>query len=319
MTSDHYPGTGPTTPTGGMLDRMEIGVALPQMTTGLDRDGVRDWCRAVDGGPFSSISAGERITFDNLDGFTLCSAAAALTERVRVLVNVVVAPWHRPAMLAKQLASIDVLSGGRLDVAVGVGGRREDYDALASPFEGRFGRLDEAVAELRRLWAGGEVPTGGRVGPAPVTPGGPRILCSGTGPRSLARAARWADGLSGFTLAADPAEAAANFQLAVEAWVAAGRTERPRLVTGTFVALGPGSAATLEAFGRRYLRVFGERASTTLAARMPVHDAGRLREVVAALAEVGCDELIVVPADNDPVQVDLLARAVDGTADPTPP
>lgn len=297
---------------------MDIGVALPQMTAGLDRDRIRAWCRAVDDGPFSSISAGERITFDNLDGFTLCAAAAALTERVRVLVNVVVAPWHRPAMLAKQLASIDVLSGGRLDVAVGVGGRRQDYDALGSPFEGRFGRLDEAVAELRRLWAGGEVPTGGQVGPAPVTTGGPRILCSGTGPRSLARAARWADGLSGFTLAADPEEVAANFRLATDAWEAAGRTERPRLVTGTFVALGPGATETLEAFGRRYLRVFGERASATLAGRMPVHDAGRLRDLVVALAEVGCDELIVVPADGDPGQVDLVARALDDVATTDP-
>ena len=57
---------------------MDVGVALPQMTVGLDRALILDWCRAVDEGPFSSISAGERITYDNLDGFTLCSAAAAV-------------------------------------------------------------------------------------------------------------------------------------------------------------------------------------------------------------------------------------------------
>jgi alkanesulfonate monooxygenase SsuD/methylene tetrahydromethanopterin reductase-like flavin-dependent oxidoreductase (luciferase family) len=102
---------------------MEVGLALPQMTSGLDRARILDWSRTVDAGPFSSISAGERITYDNLDGFTLCSAAAAVTERVRVLVNAVILPWHAPALVATQLASMDVLSGGRLEVAVGVGVR----------------------------------------------------------------------------------------------------------------------------------------------------------------------------------------------------
>ena len=99
----------------------------------------------VDQGPFSSISAGERITFHNLDGFTLCSAAAAITERVRILVNVAVLPWHAPALVAKELASMDVTSGGRVEVAVGVGGRQQDYAALGSPFAGRHKRLDKAV------------------------------------------------------------------------------------------------------------------------------------------------------------------------------
>ena len=84
----------PTAPSE--VPRMDVGVALPQMTVGLDRDHILDWCRAIDEGPFSSISAGERITYDNLDGFTLCSAAAAVTERVRILVNAVILPWHSP-------------------------------------------------------------------------------------------------------------------------------------------------------------------------------------------------------------------------------
>ncbi|MFZ9565520.1 MAG: LLM class flavin-dependent oxidoreductase, partial [Ilumatobacteraceae bacterium] len=85
--------------------RMTVGVALPQMAEGLDRARLFAWCRGIDEGPFSSVSAGERITFHNLDGFTLCSAAAALTDRVRILVNVAVLPWHAPALVAKELAS----------------------------------------------------------------------------------------------------------------------------------------------------------------------------------------------------------------------
>ncbi|HEY4331246.1 MAG TPA: LLM class flavin-dependent oxidoreductase, partial [Ilumatobacteraceae bacterium] len=158
---------------------MDIGVALPQMATGLDRSRVQAWCRGIDEGPFSSVSAGERITFHNLDGMTLCSAAAALTERVRVFLNVAVAPWHAPAELAKQLATLDVLSDGRAEVALGVGGRQQDYDALGSSFANRHSRVDAAAAELRRLWDGGPAADGTPIGPACVQPSGPPIYCSG--------------------------------------------------------------------------------------------------------------------------------------------
>jgi alkanesulfonate monooxygenase SsuD/methylene tetrahydromethanopterin reductase-like flavin-dependent oxidoreductase (luciferase family) len=300
---------------------VEIGLALPQMTAALDRDRIRAWCRAIDDGPFSSVSAGERITFDNLDGRTLLAAAAALTDRVRIFFNLVVAPWHPPALLAKELASLDVLSGGRVDVALGVGGRRQDYDALGAPFPGRFGRLDRTAAELRRLWGGGLIDdTGGgegdgdagghRVGPTPVQPGGPRLLCSGTGPRSLARAARWADGLSSFALEAAPAEVTSVYALADAAWADAGRAERPRRVTGTFAALGPGAESTLHAYARRYLDVFGTELAAVLAAAMPVHTDEALHTFLTDLAAAGCDEVILVAADNDPDQVRRFAGVV---------
>ena len=293
---------------------MEIGLALPQMTAGLDRDRIRAWCRAIDDGPFSSISAGERITFDNLDGRTLLAAAAALTDRVRIFFNLVVAPWHPPALLAKELASLDALSGGRLTVALGVGGRRQDYDALGAPFAGRFGRLDTSAGELRRLWSGGLVHdgpgVGHPVGPVPVQPGGPPLLCSGTGPRSLARAARWADGLSSFTLAASLTEVEPVYALADAAWTEAGRAAGPTRVTGTFAALGPGAEATLHAYARRYLDVFGTELAGALGDSMPIHSEPALHRFLGELAAAGCDEVILVAADNDPDQVRRFADAV---------
>lgn len=291
---------------------MDVGVALPQMAVGLDRARLREWCRRIDEGPFSSVSAGERITFHNLEGLTLCAAAAALTERVRVLVNVVVLPWHAPALVAKQLATIDVLSGGRVEVAVGVGGREQDYRALGAPFAGRHRRLDEAVAEVRRLWSGGEAADGGVVGPAPVQPGGPRLLASAMGPKSLARAARWADGVSGFTLLGDPTEVDRSFRAAEAAWADANRAERPRLVTGSFVALGPNARDTLRSFAAAYLEVFSPELARTLADAMPLHTPERLRDVLDAVAAAGCDEFIVVPASSDPAMLTELAAAVTG-------
>lgn len=287
---------------------MEIGLAFPQMTPDLDRDRVRAWCRAVDDGPFSSISAGERIAFDNLDAFTLCAAAAALTDRVRILFNVIVAPWHEPAMLAKQTLSIDAVSGGRVEVAVGVGGREQDYVALGSTTDGRFGRLDHVATELQRLWRGGEVVPGAGIGPRSLQPAGPRLLCSGTGPRSLARATAWADGLTSFTLGADPSESSATFRLAEQAWTDAGRTDRPRLVAGTFVVLGPDAQPRLQAFARRYLDVFGTEVAAWLADQMPLHTEDALHRFLVELAATGCDEVVLVPGDSDPDQVRRLAE-----------
>lgn len=290
---------------------MTVGVALPQMATGLDRARLVEWCRGIDTGPFSSVSAGERITFHNLDGFTLCSAAAALTERVRVLVNVVVLPWHAPAMVAKELASIDVVSGGRVDVAVGVGGRRQDYEALGSPFAGRHGRLDGAVAEVRRLWAGGAAADGEPVGPAPLQAGGPPILASAMGPKSLARAAKWAAGVSGFTLLGDAAESARLFRATENAWRAADRADRPRLVTGSFVALGPDAASTLRDFAAAYLHVFSPALARSLAESMNLNEPSRLIDLLDAVEAEGADEFIVVPATSDPRLVDRLADVVE--------
>ncbi len=250
---------------------MEVGIALPQMAAGLDRGLVKAWCEAIDAGPFSSVSAGERMTFHNLEGVTLCTAAAAFTERVKVLFNVVVLPWHAPTLIAKQIASMDVLSAGRVEVAVGVGGRQQDYDALGASFAGRHRRLDEGVAELRRIWGGGLMGDGQPVGPAPVQPGGPPVYASAMGPKSLARAAQWADGISGFTLLGDAAEVARGFEAAQHAWAEADRSTSPRLVTGSFVCLGADAQVTLQSFAYRYLEVFSPQLAKGLSEAMPLH------------------------------------------------
>lgn len=289
---------------------MDVGVALPQMTVGLDRDHILDWCRAIDEGPFSSISAGERITYDNLDGFTLCAAAAAITERVRILVNAVILPWHSPALIATQLASMDVLSGGRLEVAVGVGVREQDFAAVGAAMEGRFGRLDRAVAEVRHLWSGSEAAGGGVVGPSPLQAGGPPILSTATHAQSLARAAHWADGVSGFSLETDLAEVADAFRMTREAWSAAGRDAAPRLLSGTYVCLGPEAEATLREFGRRYLSIFGDQAAAAMAARLTAHDEDTLLTFLQGLRDEGAEECILIPASSNVDLVDRLADVV---------
>jgi alkanesulfonate monooxygenase SsuD/methylene tetrahydromethanopterin reductase-like flavin-dependent oxidoreductase (luciferase family) len=280
---------------------MEVGLALPTMARGYDRSTTVDWCRDIDAGPFSSVSCGERITYHNQEMLVTNAAAAALTERVRVFVNLVVGPLHRTAVLAKQLATLDVLAGGRLTVGLGVGGREDDYRAAESPFTRRHARLDEQVADLRRCWSG-EPPTeqSSAIGPAPVQPGGPPLLAGAMGPKALARATAWADGVSGFSLGADAEEMRRANEAATRAWADAGRTEPPRLVSGCFFVLGvEDPQAVLTRFTYDYLAVFGDRFARPMSEAVAVSSPERLRQAVHDGDAAGCDELVLVPGTTD--------------------
>lgn len=290
---------------------MDVGVALPTMAPGYGPRTTVDWSRGIDAGPFSSVSAGERITFTNPELVTTLAAAAAVTERVRIIANVLVLPLHPVAVVAKQTATIDQLSGGRFTLGVGVGGRGHDYRAAESPYERRHARLDEGVAELCRLWAG-EVPFDGAdpVEPAPVQPGGPPLWSGSLGPKGMARAARWADGVTGFSIGGRAREMETTNRLADDAWAEAGRPP-PRKVSGCFYAVGvddPGP--TLLAFARRYLAIFGEEMAEALAADVWVSSPDALCQVLDDAEGAGCDELILVPGTVDLACLDATAEVV---------
>jgi len=279
---------------------MDIGVSLPTMAPGYGPTTTVDWSRGIDAGPFSSVSAGERITFSNPELFTTMAAAAAVTERVQIFINLVVAPLHPTPVMAKQIATIDQLAGGRTTLGVGIGGRGHDYRAAGASYERRHARLDEQVAELRRLWAG-EPPFEGAdpVGPAPEQEGGPPILAGALGPKAMARAAQWAGGVTGFSVSGRGDEMAATFELADKAWADAGRGT-PRKVSGAFYALGIDQPAeTLHAFTRRYLDIFGDELATAMADDCWVSTPDALRQLLDDAEQAGCDELVLVPATVD--------------------
>ncbi len=230
---------------------------------------VLAWCRRVDEGPWASLAVPERITYPAHGLMPQLAAAAVLTERVRLWTTIVVLPARDAVMTAKELASVDVLADGRLTVGVGVGGREHDYRAVGAPFGRRWDRLDEQVATMRRIWRG-EPPFEGAdpVGPPPVQAGGPPIISGALGPKAVARAARWAAGVDGAgTLDGDEAAVRQAFTMISDAWLAAGRTERPHLSTSIWYGLGPDAEDRLRAYayaedlrrGGRALRRVGRR------------------------------------------------------------
>jgi alkanesulfonate monooxygenase SsuD/methylene tetrahydromethanopterin reductase-like flavin-dependent oxidoreductase (luciferase family) len=290
---------------------MDVGVALPTMAPDYGPGTTVDWSRGIDAGPFSSVSAGERITFDNPELATTLAAAAAVTDRVEVIANIWILPMHPPALVAKQVATLDHLAGGRFTLGVGVGGRGHDYRAAAATYERRHARLDECVAEVRALLAG-EPPFPGAdpVGPPPVREGGVPILASPMGPRSMARAAAWADGITGFSVAGKGDEMARTNRLADRVFADAGRPP-PRKLSGCFYVVGVDDPlATLKAFAARYLAIFGEELATAMADECWVATPDDLRRVIDDAEEAGVDELVLVPGTVDLRCLDVTTEVV---------
>lgn len=291
---------------------MKIGVALPQMASGYGPGTTVDWARRIDAGPFSSVSVGERVTFSNPEMVATLGACAAVTERVQVLANLWVLPQHPVAMVAQQIGTLDQLSNGRLEVAVGVGGREHDYRALGADFKGRHQQLDDKVAELRAL-LDGKPPFEGAdpVGPACVQPGGPIILAGAMGPKAMRRAARWADGISGFSIRGDADEIAAAGELADRCWAEAGRATAPRKVSGCFTALGVTDASeALRSFTARYLGFLGPKPAEMIAASARASSPEVLADILDGAERAGCDEFILVPAVTDLNFLEVAAEVV---------
>jgi len=290
---------------------MKIGMTLPTMVPELNRALLLAWMRGIDQGPFSTLAAGERIAFPNQEMMVTMAAAAAVTERVRLAFTLVVLPMHSTLLMAKQLATMDVLSAGRVTVGIGVGGREEDYRAAGAPFTKRLGRMEEQVALMRRVWSGESVmPDMAPIGPAPVQAGGPEILAGSLVASSIRRAARYTDGLCSFSFAPDPAEVGMAFDVAREAWRAQGRKRPPRLVTSCWFALGKDSRAQMDVYVKRYLGFFGAEAAASMAMLCSTISADKLREVVARIADHGADELILVPTTSDPAELGRVADIV---------
>jgi alkanesulfonate monooxygenase SsuD/methylene tetrahydromethanopterin reductase-like flavin-dependent oxidoreductase (luciferase family) len=274
---------------------MEIGVGLPTTTPRADGRRVLEWARRAEDGPFASLGVLDRMVYPSVEPFAALSAAAAVTSRVRLVTMVVIGPLRNTVLLAKQAASLDLLSGGRLTLGLAIGARADDYQALGVDQRGRGRRLGEQLAELRSVWEKAEV------GPEPVQPGGPPLLAGGLSGEAFARMARAADG---YVHGGGPPRAFAG--AAAKAWAAwrdLERPGRPQLWGQGYFALGDPEAG--DAYLRDYYAFTGPFAARIAAGNLT---SGRaVRDFVRGYAEAGCDHLVLLPTVSDPAQLDRLA------------
>jgi alkanesulfonate monooxygenase SsuD/methylene tetrahydromethanopterin reductase-like flavin-dependent oxidoreductase (luciferase family) len=288
-------------------------MTMPVMEPNLDAVMLKAWARVIDESAFSSLCWGERIAFDNPESLTLLGALSAWTDRVRLVTTVVVPQLHDPVMLAKQLSTGDMLSGGRLTVGIGVGGRHEDYRAVgADPATQTMRGLADSVAVMKRIWAGENVTeTVVPVGPPPVQAGGPELLVGTMGPKTVRSAAAWAAGLAGTTLDLDAHTQNELFDVARQAWAAAGKPA-PHLATSFWFAIGDDADETRAQIHRHLLRYMNWiPAQVVDAMAATTGSAGNDDQLLAVLhrfQDIGTDEVHLIPTSSS---IDQLRRVAD--------
>jgi alkanesulfonate monooxygenase SsuD/methylene tetrahydromethanopterin reductase-like flavin-dependent oxidoreductase (luciferase family) len=286
---------------------MDIAIGLPATIPGTKGSLVLDWAKQADSGPFSSLGILDRVVYPNYEPLTTLAAAAAVTSRVRLMTTVLLAPLRGGGVLAKQAATIDALSGGRLTLGLGVGGREDDFQAAPASFQDRARRFEEQLDLMKRIWSGQPVSDEiGAVGPPPAREGGPELLIGGYTPTPIRRVGRWADGfISGGV--PDPEQVRQMFDLAQESWRAEGREGRPRLVACLYYALGPNAARGGD-YIRHYYSYFGS-AADDMARSIP-SSPETLDNLIRGFGEVGADEVVCWPTVAELEQVDRLAEVV---------
>jgi alkanesulfonate monooxygenase SsuD/methylene tetrahydromethanopterin reductase-like flavin-dependent oxidoreductase (luciferase family) len=278
---------------------MNIGVGLPTSTPGISGQLLLDWAARADAGPFSSLGVVDRVAYQNYEPFTALAAAAAVTRRVRLATMVVIAPLRNTAILAKQAASVDALSGGRLTLGLAVGARGEDYAVSGIDSRGRGRRFGEQLEAIRDIW------DEGKIGPTP-TRAGPQLLVGGSSGEALARMARYSDG---YMHGGGPARAFAGAAAkAVAAWSDLGRPGRPRLWGMGYFALGDGNADAGAEYLRHYYAFTGPFAEKIAAANLT--SPGAITDFIRSYEDAGCDELVLFPTASSSEQVDRLAGVI---------
>src|ERR671915_1344395 len=167
---------------------MEIGIGLPATIPGTSGSLVLDWARRADSGPFSSLGILDRLVYPNYEPLITLAAAAAVTSRVRLMTTVLIAPLRGAGVLAKQAATIDALSGGRLTLGLGVGAREDDFQFAPASFHDRGRNFEEQLELMKRVWSGQPVSDEvGAVGPPPARAGGPELLIGAYSPAAIRR------------------------------------------------------------------------------------------------------------------------------------
>ena len=286
---------------------MDIGIGLPATIPGTKGSLVLDWAKRVDSSTFSSLGILDRVVYPNYEPLITLAAAAAVTSRVRLMTTVLLAPLRGAGLLAKQAATIDALSGGRLTLGLGVGGREDDFKAAPAPFHDRAHRFEEQLDLMKRIWSGKPVSDeAGPVGAPPAQAGGPELLIGGYSAAPIRRVGRWADGfISGGV--PDPEQVRQMFDLAEESWRAEGREGRPRLVACLYYALGPNADRGGD-YIRHYYSYFGA-AADDMARSIP-STPETLDNLIRGLGEVGADEVVCWPTVAELDQVDRLAELI---------
>ncbi len=285
---------------------MHIALGLPSRVTSASGEMMLEWISRADAGPFSSVAVTDRVVSQALEPLAVLAMAAGATKRIGLMTSVVIGPTRETTLLARQAATIDTLSGGRLILGVGIGVRKNDYLASATDFH-RRGRSSERQYELlRKLWSGADLSADtGPIGPPAVRAGGPELLVGGYVPAIVQRIARWGDGYMA-PGGGEPEALLKTWQNILQAWQEHKRQGRPRWVGASYFALGPKAQDHANHYINHNYGYNPELAAKRLRTLPASHEA--VRTAIQRQADMGVDEFILRPCAEDLDQMDRLAE-----------
>jgi alkanesulfonate monooxygenase SsuD/methylene tetrahydromethanopterin reductase-like flavin-dependent oxidoreductase (luciferase family) len=282
---------------------MQIGIGLPNPIPGTPGSTLIQWARRAEEVGFSSLATIDRIVYPSYESLIALAAAAAVTERIGLMTNVLLAPTRNPVLLAKEAASVDQLSGGRLTLGLGVGAREDDFEVVGQDFHTRGKRWDEDLEIMHRAWRGEPMGAGKPVGPRPTRGDRVPVMIGGMSDRAIERALRWG---IGWTVGGAPPEIGGPFAERVRnGWREAGRESDPKIVGLSYFALGEGAQGKAAGYLADYYGPYGPR----IAQGMP-KSAQELKERISKFERYGFDELFLDPTVADLTQLDAAAEAV---------
>ena len=286
---------------------MEIGIGIPNTVPGATGRQILEWARRAESAGFSSLASIGAVSYPGYEELTVFAAAGAVTERIRFLSNVLIAPARSTAELAKQAATVDQLTNGRLTLGLGIGWRATDFQLTGRNFHRRGRRFDAQLRDLQKAWKGEPLLEGTReVGPPIVQQPSIPLLVGGTADESFRRVAEFASGWSSGGLPPDAVKGMVD--KVRSAWSAAGRDGVPRIAALAYFSLGDNESASRH-YLLDYYGLMGDEVAEMIAGSA-LRSAEAIGGAVKAFQEAGVDELILDPTVPDPAQVDLLAEVV---------
>ena len=253
---------------------------------------------------FSTLGTIGRIAFPTFEELVTLAAAAGATERIGLMTDVLLATVREPVLLARQAATLDQVSQGRLVLGVGVGGRPDDFTVTGFDLHDRGKRMDEMLDLMHRAWRGEAVPGSDQpVTPRPVNGHSVPIMFGGHTEKAIARLGKYG---IGYTMGGgQPEQLRGMIERVTSIWNGAGRTGRPEFRALGYFALGDDVAGEAESNLKEYYSDFGPRVWAGT-----VKTAEEAWQRVSAFEQAGCDELILFMAAPAVSQVERLAEAV---------
>jgi alkanesulfonate monooxygenase SsuD/methylene tetrahydromethanopterin reductase-like flavin-dependent oxidoreductase (luciferase family) len=288
--------------------RVDVGIGVPNSVPGATGEQLLEWARRADRAGFSSLASIGAVSYPTYEELTVFAAAGAVTRRIRFISNVLIAPARSAAELAKQAATVDQLTGGRLTLGLGLGWRAADFALTGRDFTERGRAFDQLLRDLSRAWSGQALQPDTRPVAPPCVQSPIPLIIGGTTEAAVRRVVEHG---TGWTAGGMPADAVEGFAEKVRtAWRDAGRDGSPHVMALVYFGLGD-----TEEQSRRSLLSYYEVAGQQMAhmvAESALRSPDAIRGAMQAYEAAGVDELILDPTVPDPSQVDLLAEAVFG-------